>query len=162
MNFISSILWLFLAVLPASPLYRKKISDEFFKKITFHRSNLWSPQIVFFITFKLSCQNTLVRHGVVRWKREGGMGKYIYIISGIALYSFSFLSHEKWKLMIRNDLVFWPLKYLIFEVCRWLSGADRNSSHSIMIIRRSEGARRAKRTTIKSCRRKTKDGDWLA
>lgn len=57
-------------------------------------------------------------------------GKYIYIVSGLMGESSSarfylFLrhdffpsSHVKWELMTRNDLVFWPLKYLIFEVCR--------------------------------------------
>lgn len=43
----------------------------------------------------------------------------------------SFRAHVKWKLMTRNDLVFWPLKYLIFEVCRWLSGADWNARISL-------------------------------
>lgn len=74
---------------------------------------------------------------------SGWMEKNIYIVSGLMgerewtsasssaisrlYFYYSHRTWVKWKLMARNDLVFWPLKYLIFEVCRWLSGADWNA-----------------------------------
>lgn len=98
---------------------------------------------------------------------SGWMEKNIYIVSGLMgerewtsassstisrlYFYYSHRTWVKWKLMARNDLVFWPLKYLIFEVCRWLSGADWNAR----VMAESGGQ-------MNSCDQRKASGDWLA